>query len=112
MKKFIVLILVMLFTAINAEATTTVFYGNAGRPIYRSHGAAYRTSANRFGSNAAFTPANRTMAGRSMRMGQYQKAITRSVAVSSPRNCSTLNRNYVPHTATSSYTRNGITYYN
>ena len=62
MKKFIATVLLLMFTSLSANATTQVFFGNTGRPVSYSRGF-HRSSMHNFGSNAAFTPANRAYAG-------------------------------------------------
>ncbi len=112
MKKIIATVLLLLFTSLSANATTQVFFGNTGRPVSYSRGF-HRASYNNFGSNAAFKPANRTYAGIRNRQISREKALTKAIAASAQRNMtSTLSRNYTPTRARSSYTRDGITYYN
>lgn len=112
MKKFIATVLLLMFTSLSANATTQVFFGNTGRPVSYSRGF-HRSSMHNFGSNAAFTPANRAYAGFRNRQIKRQKAITKAIAATAQRSMpSTLSRNYTPTRTTTSYTRDGITYYN
>lgn len=126
-----------MFTSLSANATYSVHFGNTGRPAFTSHGGGLRRPMHSFGSNAAFTPANRRYAGIRNRAIQREKAITRAISSMGSRNYyansgyggrgyssyyrtastntvepSRLNKNYTPSKVTKSYTRNGITYYN
>lgn len=103
-----------MFTSLSAEATTQVFFGNTGRPASYSHGFSSRRSLSNFGSNAIFTPENRAYAGYRRRINKREDAITNAIQSIANKNnrCSNLSRNYTPARTKTSYTRNGITYYN
>lgn len=58
MKQILLLLLVIGFTSLSAQATTQVFYGNTGIPSNATYGATYNKSINNFGENAAFKPEN------------------------------------------------------
>ncbi len=138
MKKFLLTILMIMLTSLSAHATYSVHYGNTGVPSFAVYGGTMRRSLHSFGSNAAFTPSNRVLAGRRMRAIAREKAITKaissmgsssrysqpyaagggygraysyqaaSVATVEP---SRFSKDYTPRTQ-KSYTRGGITYYN
>lgn len=133
MKKVLLTLLMIMLTSLSAHATYSVHFGNTGRPAYTVHGGTMRRSINTFGSNAAFTPANRALAGQRMRAIARERAITKaissmgnqyagggygrpysysyraaSVATAEP---SRFSKDYTPRTQ-KSYTRGGITYYN
>lgn len=125
MKKFVLLFLVIMFTCIDVNASTQVFFGNTGRPSYRVSGA-YRstTSVHRFGTNAGFAPQNIRRAQVRNRAIARQKAMTRgarqyannynNTAYSrpiQPAQMSRFNKNYKISTQRA-ITRNGVTYYN
>ena len=129
MKKVLLTIFLIMFTSLSANATYSVHFGNTGRPAFAVHGGMVRRSINTFGSNAAFLPSNRALAGQRQRAIARERAITR--ALSSMGNpyagrCnrtysynanavavepSRFSRDYTPRTQ-KSYTRDGITYYN
>lgn len=126
MKKFLLMILVIFFTSIEANATTQVFFTNTGRPSYRVVGANRSvTSMHNFGSNARFAPANAHRAQIGQRSTQRHKAMPRSMAQKYPNSfgnqniqnrqiatqTSRFNKNYTI-SSQKSYSRNGITYYN
>lgn len=139
MKRFLLLLLLFMFTSLSAQATYSVHFGNTGRPAFRSHGGGMYRSVNRFGSNAAFTPANRRYAGVRNRAIQRDKAITKAISSMGTRNYninsgsgyggsgsssyyraaniatvepSRLSKNYTPAKTKKIYTKDGITYYN
>lgn len=58
MKKILVTLVLIGFTTISANASTSVYYGNTGVPIGKTVGTGSMESMNNFGSNAGFTPAN------------------------------------------------------
>jgi len=134
MKKILAVLFILLFTAGDAFATIEVRYNNAGVRHSVTYGAHAPRSAVRFGTNAAFTPANAHYAGTRNREIQRQRAVTRAIdaygrSYARPRNAqyyggynsiaSTVNeapisrysKNYTVK-AQRSYTRNGVTYYN
>lgn len=79
MKKILMMVLVVLFIELPSGATTFVHYNMAGQPTHMTMGAGHVRSINNFGSNAAFTPENRMMAGERMRMRRLQQmAVARS----------------------------------
>lgn len=134
MKKFLLTVLLIMFTSLSANATYSVSFGNTGRPAFVSHGGMSRSMHN-FGSNAAFTPRNRAYAGIRNREIQRQKAVTRAISSMAAQNygnsnynyqrtmngtrnsvavqnqVSRFDRNYTVKTQ-KSYTRGGVTYYN
>lgn len=134
MKKFLLTILMIMLTSLSANATYSVHFGNTGRPAFAVHGGTMRRSINTFGSNAAFTPENRALAGQRMRAIARERAITKAIGsmgnygntyarggynrAYSYRAASTVavepsrfSKDYTPRTQRS-YTRDGITYYN
>lgn len=125
MKKFLLMVLVIFFTCLDANATTQVFFGNTGQPSYRVSGAYRSTSSvHRFGTNAGFAPQNIRRAQIRNRVINRQKAMTRSAKqccrrynttahtrTSAPAQISRFNKNYKISTQ-KTVTRNGVTYYN
>lgn len=124
MKKFILTLLLIMFTSMSAEATYVVHYGNTGRPVSVSRGIRPARSVYRYGANAAFSPGYRAArprrvaaCPRSTRRGEYgnynngyQSAYVNRAAVASTEP-SRFSRNYtVP--VRKSYSRGGMTYYN
>lgn len=135
MKKFLLTVLLIMFTSLSANATYSVSFGNTGRPAFVSHGGGMPRSMHNFGSNAAFTPRNRVYAGIRNREIQRQKAVTRAIRSMASQNCGNSNYNYQRTMGTTrnsvavqnqvsrfdrnytvrtqkSYTRGGVTYYN
>ncbi len=139
MKKVLVMLVMVLFSCVPANATYQVFYNAGGVPISRAHGGGMRHSINNFGSNAGFTPQNIRREQARRRAVAREEAITNAInamgrnnnynngmnprmyANYSPRSTSRtavveqqsrFDRNYTPVRATKTYTRNGITYYN
>lgn len=127
MKKFLLFMFVMFFVCLDANATTTVVFGNTGRPAYRVTGA-YRSTRpiHNFGSNAGFTPANIRRAQIRQRAINREKAMTRAMArqiasgysgqqstttAQRPTQISRFNKNY-KISAQKTSTRNGVIYYN
>lgn len=132
MKRFILILLVMLFTTLNADAVF-ITYSSTGHPTRMMHPSGRVSSINNFGSNAAFLPRNTAAAAHRLRMHQLQRdyarvrgadrfarpygyynhgygvgparAVVRSVPPSR------FNRNYQITSQSRSYTRNGITYF-
>lgn len=127
MKKFLLMVFVIFFTCIEANATSQVFFTNTGRPSYRVSGA-YRSvrPMHNFGSNARFAPTSAAHRAQIRnRAIQRHKAMPRSMAQRYPNRYgvpntparqmaaqpSRLNKNYTISTQ-KTYSRNGITYYN
>ncbi len=138
MKKVLVMLVIVLFSCVPANATYQVFFNAGGVPTSRAYGGGMRHSINNFGSNAGFTPRNirREQARRravareeaftkaisSMGNNGYnngmnprmyanysQRSVSRTAVVDQQ---SRFDRNYTPARSTKSYTRNGVTYYN
>ena len=138
MKKVLVMLVMVLFSCVPANATYQLFFNAGGVPISRAYGGGMRRSINNFGSNAGFTPRNirreqarrRAIArenaitnainsmGRNnsynggMNSGMYANYSQRSVNRTAVVEQSRFDRNYTPARTTRSYTRNGVTYYN
>lgn len=121
MKKIILTVLLIAFTAMSAEATTFVRYNPGGSVVSVRRG--YHNPTASFGSNARFTPANRRIVRRPARPARpyrcryedcYGRRGARTVVNGSRRiesaPMSRFNKNYTISTQ-KSYTRNGITYY-
>lgn len=138
MKKVLVMLVMLLFSCVPANATYQVFFNAGGVPVSRAYGGGMRHSINNFGSNAGFTPRNirreqarrRAVAreeaitnainsigrnngynGMNSRMyaNYSQRSVSRTAVVEQQ---SRFDRNYTPARTTKSYTRNGVTYYN
>lgn len=135
MKKVLLTFLVILFTGMSANAGQLFFTG--GVPTHYSSGYGVSRSVHRYGTNAAYTPYNRTMTARRNREVRRYKAVTRAIqtgaynqsrvgyngygggysgayraqSAASAEPMSRLNKNYTIKTQ-KSYTRDGITYYN
>jgi hypothetical protein len=132
MKRFILILAVLLLTNVSANAVYYRSIGGIGRPTHVMTPSGHMKSLNNFGSNAAFLPHNRIAAGQRMRMREHMKytrvhnhdrfarpygyynhgygvgparAVVRSVPPSR------FNRNYQITSQSRSYTRNGITYF-
>lgn len=58
MKKFILSLVIILFSCLSANATSQVFFTNTGRPSHISYGSGPRKSIDNFGYNAGFLPQN------------------------------------------------------
>ncbi len=121
MKKIFTLLVIGLLVCDGAMITPALAYGGFSRPA--------------FGSNAAFTPANRIRAGRINRRIQYEKAVIHSMknrnnynfnintpssgrisqsttSINPATEMSRFNRNYSINNTPKTYTRGGVTYYN
>lgn len=123
MKKFILTLLLIMFTSISAEATSFVHYSNTGRPVSVSRGTFPARSTYRYGTNAAFSPGYRAARPRRMaacpHRGQrgdyrnrrpYRAAYVNKTSVANVEP-SRFSKNYsIP--ARKSYSRGGMTYYN
>ncbi len=137
MKKVLVMLVMVLFSCVPANATYQVFFNAGGVPISRAHGGGMRHSINNFGSNAGFTPQNIRREQARRRAVAREEAITNAINAMGRNNSynggmngmysnyspratsrtavveqSRFDRNYTPARTTRSYTRNGVTYYN
>lgn len=137
MKKFLLLICMIIFTSLSANATTTVYYNSAGAATHTRFGAGPRISSNMMRANphlnhmAMFSPPRPRYYGPRryarnnfarpygmvdpiMMPGYNNQVVMNASAASAPKTqevTSRLSKNYQPR-ARKSYTRNGITYYN
>ena len=135
MKRFILILSVMMLTQMSANALHYTSVGTLGYPTHVvSHGRSIPIS--NFGSNALFLPRNTHAAGHAIRMrenmryaqkrggdrfarhygyrgGYYNQTIgyNNSVNTSKPAQMSRFDRNYQVPPTRKTYTRNGITYF-
>ena len=135
MKRFILILAVMIFTTLSANAMTVNYLG--GYPSRIVHPSGHTSSINNFGSNAAFLPQNTAATAQRLRMQQMQREYARLRGENrfakpygyydrgyagykpygygtphSPRTqMSRFDRNYQITSQGHSYTRNGITYF-
>lgn len=58
MKKFILSLVIIMFSSLSANATSQVFFTNTGRPSHIYYGTRPIRSINNFGYNAGFLPRN------------------------------------------------------
>ena len=134
MKRLLILLVCIFFTALNANASTTVYYQNTGVPLYIQRGAGPRVSIHSIQSNPHYRPmAYRNNFSHPYGMQRYARnryAQPRGVnqinnnhivignvppkpvapAVNSVP-VSRLNKGYKPRSVRS-YSRNGMVYYN
>lgn len=113
MKKFLLMLILIGFTSLSANATYEVSYGMGGQRTSVSHGFQTTHSVNGFGRNALFLPENTARAGSRARQIEMQRAMTQALAsnMNSQNEVSRYDRSYTVRTQRS-YTKNGITYYN
>ena len=135
MKRFILILAVLLLTNVSANAVYYRSIGGIGHPTHVMTPSGQMRSLNNFGSNAAFLPHNRVAAGQRMRMREHMKyartynhdrfarpygyygnyyrgmGYNNGVNMNKPTQISRLDKNYQVPMAKKLYTRNGVTYF-
>ena len=136
MKRFILILAVMMYTGLCANAMTVQYMG--GHPSRVMHASGRSSSINNFGANAAFLPQNRAAESQRLRMVKMQREYARlrgenrfarpygyydrPYGYSKPYGYGTphsvkvppqsrFDRNYQITSQSHSYTRNGVTYF-
>ena len=128
MKRFILILAVMMFTTLSANAMYMQGVGGVGHPTHVMMPSGHMRSINNFGSNAAFLPKNTVGAAARMRMARGPATLRGgdrfarpygyngynmggSMNTPRPVQVSRFDRNYQISTTRKSYTRNGVTYF-
>ena len=125
MKKLLLMFVFVCFTCLGANADQFLMY-SAGTPSRVMTMNGYSRSINTFGSNAAFTPANRARTAARLRTirrenainkalensGRYGNAGGRSVAMQTSAPVSRFDRNYSVNRVQKTYSKGGVTFYN
>ena len=135
MKRFILILAMLLLTNVSANAVYYTGVGGIGRPTHVMSHSGRMVSINNFGSNAAFLPQNRIAAGQRIRMrnayknyahmrgndrfarpygyygNYYQGTGYNNINMNRPTQISRLDKNYQIPMTRKSYTRNGVTYF-
>ncbi len=124
MKKILLMFVFVCFTCLGASADQFLMY-NAGAPSRVMSLNGYSRSINTFGSNAAFTPANRARTAARVRAAKRENAINkylenagrygnsggRTVAMQT-QPVSRFDKSYSVNRVQKTYTKGGVTFYN
>ena len=94
MKKFILSLIILMFSCLSASATSQVFFTNTGRPSHISYGTSPIRSIDNFGYNAGFLPQNNPYYYRTTNY-RYERGFARPArCCAKPRSAYKYNHNY------------------